>query len=63
MSSVRNEQLFRCFCEARKIQGFFTECLNQCCEKEEEDLLAELVKDYTRAANRIKSFCSKNPLP
>ncbi len=60
MSEGRKERLFQCFCEARKVQGFFSKCLDQNCTKEEKELFLDLVQDYTRASNKIKEYCSNN---
>ncbi len=60
MNQDQKERLFRCFCEARKTQGFFSSCLDQSSTKEERDVLIELVQDYTRASNKIKDYCLEN---
>ncbi|MEH6955166.1 hypothetical protein [Neobacillus drentensis] len=50
-------KLLQCFCEARRTQAFYTNCLNDAVTNEEKEFLAELVKSATKTSNEIRAFC------
>ncbi|WP_027410584.1 hypothetical protein [Anoxybacteroides tepidamans] len=52
------EILLKCFCEARKTQAFFTKCLDENSTEAEKELIAELVKEYAKASNKILEYCN-----
>lgn len=54
------EMLFKCFCQARKTQSYFTHCLDEKASKEERDFILDLIKESAESANKIREFCKKN---
>lgn len=54
---MTHENLFYCFCEARKSQAFYTNCLNKAKTEEEKNILIELVKSAAQTSNEIRQIC------
>lgn len=48
--------LLKCFCEARKSQAFFTQCLNEYSTENERELLISLIQDSVSTAKHIKDL-------
>lgn len=51
--------LLKCFCEARKSQAFFTQCLNEQSSDKEREFLISLIKESASTASYIKNMCAK----
>ena len=49
--------LLQCFCESRKVQAFYTSCLENAITKEEKEFLMKLAETATKTSNEIKEFC------
>ncbi|MFC9541353.1 S8 family peptidase [Lysinibacillus sp. NPDC056959] len=48
--------LLKCFCEARKSQAFFTQCLNEYSTENERELLISLIQESVSTAKYIKDL-------
>ncbi len=53
-----NENLIKCYCESRKAQTFFTNCLNNAHSLEEKELIYELISQAVESSNKIRNYCS-----
>lgn len=51
------ELLMKCFCETRKSQAFFTQCLNKSFNQQERDFLIKLIQESATKARFIKELC------
>jgi len=49
--------LLNCFCEARKSQAFFTQCLTENSKENEREFLMTLIQESASTAEHIKRFC------
>ncbi|MGE7692017.1 S8 family peptidase [Lysinibacillus sp. NPDC097214] len=49
--------LLKCFCEARKTQAFFTQCLNEDSTEYERKFLISLIQESASTAMHIKNLC------
>ncbi|MEX3625337.1 S8 family peptidase [Viridibacillus arvi] len=49
--------LMKCFCEARKSQAFFTQCLNENSTENERKFLISLIQESATTAMHIKKLC------
>lgn len=49
--------LLKCFCEARKSQAFFTQCLNENSTENEREFLISLIQESASTAMHIKNIC------
>ena len=49
--------LLKCFCEARKTQAFFTQCLTDSSSERERDFLLDLIRESASKAEYIRNFC------
>ena len=57
---MNNEELFKCYCHARREQAFYTKCLDQNnYTSREKELIYELVRDSMNMSNKIKQLCTK----
>lgn len=50
-------KLMQCFCEARKSQAFYTQCLDEVSSEEEKEFLLELIQEAAKTSNEIREFC------
>lgn len=51
--------LLKCFCEARKTQAFFTQCLSEQSSEKERSFLISLIKESASTASYIKNVCER----
>jgi len=49
--------LLKCFCEARKSQAYFTQCLNESSTESEREFLLSLIQESASTAKHIKNLC------
>lgn len=49
--------LLKCYCEARKSQAFFTNCLNENTTESEREFLISLIQESAYTASYIKELC------
>lgn len=49
--------LLKCFCEARKSQAFYTQCLDEHTSESEREFLMYLIQESATAASYIKNMC------
>ncbi|QNK89842.1 S8 family peptidase [Sporosarcina sp. resist] len=49
--------LIKCFCEVRKSQAFFTQCLNENSTENESEFLISLIQESASTAEHIKNLC------
>ncbi|TKI66440.1 intracellular serine protease [Lysinibacillus mangiferihumi] len=49
--------LLKCFCEARRSQAFFTQCLKENSTEDEREFLISLIQESASAAMHIKNLC------
>lgn len=49
--------MLKCFCETRKSQAFFTQCLNECSTEQERHFLISLIQESAARAKYIKELC------
>jgi len=49
--------LLKCFCEARKSQAFFTQCLTENSTENERQFLISLIQESASTAKHIKNLC------
>lgn len=47
----------KCFCEARKSQAFFTQCLTENSTENERQFLISLIQESASTAKHIKNLC------
>jgi major intracellular serine protease len=52
--------LLKCFCESRRIQAFYTKCLEENVSEEGRVFLMKLVEGSTETSKKIKEYCIKN---
>jgi len=55
--SLDKSLLLKCFCEARKSQAFFTQCLNEHSKENEREFLLSLIQETASTAEHIKKLC------
>jgi len=54
------EDLFKCFCESRRIMNYFAQKLDsEELGTNEKDLLYDLISDSQKISNKIYKFCKK----
>lgn len=58
-NSVNEALLLKCFCEARKTQSFFTQCLTESSSEKERAFLISLIQESASRANQIKYLCQE----
>ncbi|MGE7696610.1 hypothetical protein ACQKNC_21360 [Lysinibacillus sp. NPDC094177] len=52
------EKLMACYCKAREIQSFYTNCLtNDSLSSKERDLLINPIKNASTSSNLLKEYC------
>jgi len=52
------EKLMACYCRAREIQSFYTNCLNSDrLSPKERDLLITLIKNASNSSTLLKEYC------
>lgn len=52
------EKLMACYCRAREIQSFYTNCLNSdSLSRKERDLLITLIKNASNSSTLLKEYC------
>ncbi len=57
---MKRENLFQCYCQARKAQAFYSKCLDQHdYSPEEKELLYEIIADAAKTSNKLKNYCSE----
>lgn len=54
---VDKSLLLKCFCEVRKSQAFFTQCLDENSTENEREFLISLIQESASKANHIKNLC------
>lgn len=57
--TINKTLLLKCFCEARKSQSFFTQCLTDSSTEKERAFLISLVQESASRANQIKYLCQE----
>lgn len=54
------EDLFKCYCESRKVQLIISKVLNNSnLNNEEKNLLQDVTLEIQNATNKIKCFCEQ----
>ncbi|WP_157860756.1 hypothetical protein [Bacillus sp. LL01] len=57
---MRNETIYKCYCQARKAQAFYSKCLdNTNFSPREKEIIYELIKEAAETSNRLKAYCSE----
>lgn len=52
------EKLLACYCKAREVQSFYTNCLtNNSLSPKERDLLINLIKNASISSNLLRDYC------
>lgn len=59
MDDHRRDILFKCFCEARRSQAFFTKCLEKEITEEEREFLFKLIEESAKTSCKILQSCIK----
>ncbi|WP_285399313.1 hypothetical protein [Lysinibacillus sp. fls2-241-R2A-57] len=52
------EKLMTCYCKAREVQSFYSNCLtNDSLTPKERDLLINLIKNASVSSNLLREYC------
>lgn len=57
--TIEKSLLLKCFCEARKTQAFYTQCLTEQSSEKEREFLISLIKESASTASYIKNMCER----
>ncbi|GAA0464250.1 hypothetical protein GCM10008935_19990 [Alkalibacillus silvisoli] len=57
---MTSENIFKCYCQARKAQAFYSKCLDQHdSSPEEKEIIYELIADAAKTSKKLRDYCSK----
>ncbi|WP_342470894.1 hypothetical protein [Ureibacillus sp. FSL K6-3587] len=57
MTEKEKELILKCFCESRRTQAFYSNCLTEDISEEGREFLLELVQETAKTSNKIKDYC------